>query len=83
MIVPAGAEGAIAAVPALEPIPAPADYMVRLVRDMLGKVAPNRGLNRVDGATANGGAVRQASDLRFSLGMLEYCIDSRICGPEN
>lgn len=83
VIVPAGAEGAIAAAPALEPIPAPADYMVRLVRDMLGRVAPNRGLNRVDGAIANGGAVRQASDLRFSLGMLEYCIDSRICGLEN
>ena len=81
VVVPAGAEGAITAAPALEPIPAPADYMVRLVREVLGKVAPNKGLVREDSPAPSGSAGRQNSAPRFSLGALEYCIDSRICGP--
>jgi len=83
MIVPPDADMPVAPERRLSGIADPGDYIISLLRAMLLEIAPERGLVRVEpGKRDDQGDALARRAARFAMGSLEYCIDSRICGPQ-
>lgn len=94
MVIPEDAQLPVAPERGFKPIDAPVDYVTRLVRTALRQQSPVRGLFRIaakDAAPeAEDPTAGESSDepaaiaaAHLAMGVLNYCIDSRICGtPE-
>jgi hypothetical protein len=90
MVVPEDARLPVSPQQGFQQIDAPVDYITRLVRTALRQQQTVRGLFRI--AAAEGVGVPEAkpevgieatpAEPKLAMGVLNYCIDSRICGPD-
>ena len=91
MVVPEDARLPVSPQQGFQQIDAPVDYITRLVRTALRQQQTVRGLFRI--AAAEAGEVAEAEpevrsetappEPKLAMGVLNYCIDSRICGTGN
>lgn len=87
MVVPEDARLPVAPERGLKAIDAPVDYITRLVRTALREQQTVRGLFRIaaeeEAARENEGDIpEEVAVPKLAMGVLNYCIDSRICGAD-
>jgi len=92
MVVPQDAKLPVSPQQGFQQIDAPVDYITRLVRTALRQQQPVRGLFRIAAATAAPEAEpseveeideQPPIESHLAMGVLNYCIDSRICGSDS